>query len=232
MKIISARAAARRRSTLVGLLIRDALDAPSDPWTVCAAACRGGAPPGAHSPIPPSLRRPAAPRGSGVAARGRPLKSAAARLAALDPAGPLLTARSRFADCGSKGCAARELPVAGRARLPHVALASRTPAQHHNRSRPSPPISLGAPDIAAGFDEGLVSPGPGRRIRHRPPAGDPPASSARPRTGHGGPPPHPTPVKWIPRSHQRREIITLRPCRICHCRLSLRRNVIHLRRGS
>jgi len=70
----------------------------------------------------------------GVAARGRPLKSAAARLAALDPAGPLLTARSRFADGGSQGLRCARMPVAGRARLPHVALASRTPAQHHNRT--------------------------------------------------------------------------------------------------
>ena len=35
MKIISTRA--RRRSALVGLLTGDALDAPPDPWTVCAA---------------------------------------------------------------------------------------------------------------------------------------------------------------------------------------------------
>jgi len=102
VRIIRTSATGKAARGARGLLTGCALDGPADPWTVCAARFCGGAPPRAHSPKTPAcggpLRRPGR-----VAARARAVKSAATRLASLGPAGPLLTARPHFADCGSQG---------------------------------------------------------------------------------------------------------------------------------
>jgi len=147
----------------VGLLTGDALDAPPDTWRFCAAGA-AAARREARARQDPAYAGPLR-RAGRVAARGRALKSAATRLAMRGPAGPLLTARPRFADCGSQGLRyaqptrhlARTTPTSGAGlKNPCSAAQSTTPVTYDHPRSPAFGVAIKLPSGKVSSQHGLI----------------------------------------------------------------------------
>ena len=127
-------------------------------WTVCSAPLRSRAASGTHSGPRPRLRGPRCAACVRVAARGQALKSAATQLATRCPAGPLLTARSRFADRGSQGLRCAQTARRRARTTSEGRLQSESPAQRHNPRCRSPTITPGAPTFFGSYAMTYVYP--------------------------------------------------------------------------